>query len=113
MTDTRSIKFDAYTGLGLSNVSMSDSTASYNAEAKAAGCSFVGDFSIGLEFVVLSGVGFEVNTGYRLAKTARVNITSNKGYSYQIGDPLTDFSGKALEMDFSGVTVGAGINISF
>lgn len=80
---------------------------------------FVADLSGAVELKLLPFLTVSINGGYRFAKmTDFKNVKSVSatlpGYGLLIiptNDPFNDNSGKPVEVDFSGINIGVGLNI--
>lgn len=85
------------------------------------GGGLIGELTAAIEFKALEFLTFSVNTGYRWAKISgmkaiqgiNVDIPGYGNIKIDSSDPLATASGKELAVDFSGISVGLGVNIRF
>ncbi|PKL92092.1 MAG: hypothetical protein CVV21_04910 [Candidatus Goldiibacteriota bacterium HGW-Goldbacteria-1] len=82
---------------------------------------FVADLSAKAEMKILPFLSVSLNGGYRFAKmTSFKNVESVSaevpGYGLYVipsDDPFSDNEGKPVEVDFSGINIGVGVNLIF
>jgi hypothetical protein len=122
--ENSSISFDAgvYAGWGLAYCGQS---TKYNGSdpllAIYGSGGFMADISAAVEIKVMEFMKISINGGYRLAKmTDFKNVKSISAavpgyglYTIPSNDPFNDNSGKPVEVDFSGINIGAGVSIGF
>lgn len=110
----------AYGGWGLAYCGQS---TSYGGGAPVlalyGGNGFMADLSAAIELKLLPFLTISLNGGYRFANMANFkNIESTPGvtiggheYIIKANDPFNDLSGKPVNVDFSGINIGVGVNI--
>ena len=104
-----------YGGIGMNSLKLTTNSGTTTAFVSYAGSGFVGDLSIDLNYKVSKGISVGFTTGYRLANILESDVTDfTPGTGYTLKSPLMNFTGtKSLAFDFSGLTLGANVNISF
>ena len=112
----------AYAGWGLAYCSQ---TTSYNGSEPLLALygtnGFVADLSAAVELKLLPFLTVSINGGYRFAKMTdfkNINKVSATVPGYGLitvpsNDPFNDNSGKPVAVDFSGIMIGAGVNLRF
>ena len=112
----------AYAGWGLAYCAQ---TTTYNDSppmlALYGANGFVADLTAAIELKLLPFLSISLNGGYRFAKmTDFKNVEKVSAtvpgyglYTIPSNDPFNDNDGKPVEVDFSGINIGAGFNLRF
>jgi hypothetical protein len=110
----------AYGGWGLAYCGQS---TRYNGStpylALYGGGGFMADISAAVEMKLLPFLTISLNGGYRIAnmtnyknvKSISATIPGYGLYTIPSNDPFNDNSGKPVNVDFSGINIGVGVNI--
>ncbi len=112
----------AYAGWGLAYCAQK--TKYNNSEALLAlygGNGFVADLTASVEVKILAFLSASLNGGYRFAKmtdfknvkSVSANVPGYGMYNIPTNDPFNDGNGKPVDVDFSGINIGAGLNLRF
>lgn len=116
------VKAAAYAGWGLAYCAQ---TTSYNDSPPVLALygtnGFVADLTAAIELKLLPFLSVSLNGGYRFAKMTNFkNIDKVSAtvpgyglYTIPSNDPFNDNSGKPVDVDFSGINIGAGVNLRF
>ncbi|MCE5300397.1 MAG: hypothetical protein LLG37_05930 [Spirochaetia bacterium] len=116
------VNVGAYAGWGLAYCAQSTKYNDSSALLAIYGTNgFVADLTAAIEFRLLKLLSVNLNCGYRFAKMTNFkNVESVSatvpGYGLYIipsNDPFNDNSGKPVDVDFSGINIGAGVNLMF
>lgn len=114
------LRLDAYAGYGLAYTAQRTTYEGVGPLLSLyQGGGFTADLTGALEYKFLPFLSVSLNGGYRFAKTSgykaidsiTADIPGYGTYTIPTNDPYDDESGKPVEVDFSGIIIGIGINI--
>jgi hypothetical protein len=115
-----SMRLDAYAGWGLAYCGQRTKYEDVGPLLSLySGNGFTADLSAAFEIKLLPFLSASINGGYRFAKTSgyksidsiTADIPGYGTYKVPTNDPFNDESGKPVDVDFTGMNIGIGINI--
>lgn len=104
----------AFVGIGLGKFVSEMKIPGETIEFPYSGSGLVFDLSAGIDYALAENIAIGANLGYRLAKIAE--MTADKDVEVddlKKGDKIKDDNDKAVEIDFSGVSIAATIQFKF